>query len=445
MARSKNTRARKVLSLALCAAVITSMTGCAAIEQSRPFIKLADKLRPDLNLDGDLRLFAGLDDVGDDDVQPGMEVAVWPSSNYHNNDYNYASSQQIVDPQNFKAPVEDFISASDYSVYLEKQVYDKIMEIVGELDEETQAKLYVRVSHVGYDKVTDTTAKKVIGCQLVHEGSAVSSSGAVAGQSLIVFANRWLGCLSQNASYLEQNQSSALNYLAPFLGVDNAGAELTPEALEGTEFPASYLAMMVRTGAGIENLGQYASAIENYPYKNIPNFKMYYRTDATSATKTITFNKIKNGECQFGVDRETVNRLFDVSYNQYLDRRYTGDDSGYIDTMFYDDYGYVRCYIDGYNKTIVYVGMYADADSDETLAGLLGYEEGDSDSNFHKILNLIGMGRVTAEDTSGIFAVAGDANIDAIINMSHTTDEGDTVYYGDFASRVVKTTMKGAN
>lgn len=343
---------RRAVSLLLCSTMMVTAAGCS----------IADYLRPDLNHGADIKVLPDEEGISDEEVMPGPNVAVWPNGSPHNSEYVYNEPNSIVSSDNFEGTPSDMIGTNDYSTYLREQVYEKLLAIIEGLDPEIADKLYIRVGHTGYDMDSSTnTLRRASGWSAVTAGKAVTSAKKVGGGSLITLATDWVDHLSRNQEHqsiqITQAQENLMTYVTEE-DMDKSWLELAE-----SNIPVPYYRLFGREGSGFSTLRDYYNAIATAPYNNIPNYTLYVKTGETTYD-TMVFNKVENDIAkpyEPGVSLDVVDKLF-RTYNQYDTRS-----RQILEETVSDDDSLLWYYLDGYNKTVVFIGTVAGGNLMETV------------------------------------------------------------------------------
>lgn len=419
---------RRVISFTLCFVLLSMCTGCVGV---------TDRVRPDLNLNGGLRIFAVYGGgnssgggVGDDesdgtgpDVTPGQKANVvqstWSGGSPNNNSFEYKNPNKDQDISKFVATTTDMLNATDYGTYLQQQVYDKLVEATKDLDKSVLDNLYIRVFHTGYDYQNEIM-RKVAGYSATQAGRSITTAQVVGGTSLITLASDWLGDLDVNRSHRDTQVSYAQSSISSYMDASDFGKNWYE--LSGSNLPAIYYKLMGRDSANFSTLQDYYDAIASDPYRNIPNYNLYYYTGVNSTNKMV-FNKTSGSVTEKyveGVPISTVDKLFGT-YNQYIDRN-----RARIDNVVQDSDSLLRYSIDGYTKTIIFVGTKAGGNLKSTVG----------DAVYSEIFSIIN-GAYKNTDISSIKAIK-ETTTDA------TTGETSTVVdYSNFG--VVPAGSKGVD
>lgn len=354
--------------VALLLATMLFLSGCSA-----------DILRPDLFHDSDMRAWPEwADDTEDSDggeskVRPGPEVAVWPGGNsgssgsHHDPNYSYDPPKTADDVNNFAGMPSDTMQCSDYWEYLSERPITYLQEILDKLPEETRKDIYLRVGHTGYDiegdLEKDGRIRRRNGQSLTLYGSNITSARLVGGDVLLGFADNWVGGLADNADYVTLQVQKAQNEISNVAREGDWDQKWM--GLSDAPIPQVYKNMMGRDDETRNwTLRQYYDAIASDPQHNIPNFSLQMRA-GDSGTDSMVFNATGASildPFQSGVTLDTVDKVFRVQ-NQYITR-----DRSPVDVFDAKDSSMIRYYIDGYNKTVIFLGC-ADGKSLKDLLG----------------------------------------------------------------------------
>lgn len=370
MAQSRGMTKRSRLLICLLAMLLL-MSGCSA-----------DILRPDLFHDSDMRPFphymydtdenSGGGD-SEDRVKQGPQVEVWPNgTSHHDSNYNYTTPSRVDNTDKFAGLPAETVTCSDYSDYLRTEVYDKIMRIVANLDDDTKSKLYVRCGHTGYDMDSSGNMRRKTGWQDYYCGESLGQMVGGA-DAMMLLAQAWLGPVADNDAYIQQQIAKAQRDIS-----DAAKPEDWSKSWYGlgdTAIPQIYKNLMGRDGANFSTLQEYYDAIATDPYHNIPNFSFQIRTSETSFD-TVTFNSTSSSlaeQYKSGVSTDTIVKMFRTQ-NQYSNRnREPTHELRQVDSAM------VKYYIDGYNKTAIFIAC----EDGTNLRDLLG----DKYDDIYNIIN----------------------------------------------------------
>lgn len=355
---------RRALSALLCAGVLCSSCGCG----------VADYLRPDLNHNAEVHVFppyldpdpssspSSLTGVDENDVRPGPNAEVWPNGSPNIGGFQYRPLHPDVNAENFEGTRVDTIGADNYSDYLREQVYDPVVAIIAGLDPEIQDKIYIRFGHTGYNYDKTTRAfYKAHGWSDTTDGKFFKTHKYVGGDTLLTLATDWVGHLSQNVDQKQIQVDDALRTITSYMSAEDMNKNW--QMLAGSRLPGAYYQMFGREGTGFVTLQDYYDAISRDPYRNIPNFSLYFYT-GTSTTDRMVFNEasgVATTPYVPGVPLDTVNKLF-RTYNQYPTR-----DREICDNKTTDNDSILRYHLDGYTKTIMFIGTVAGGNLKETI------------------------------------------------------------------------------
>lgn len=349
---------RRTSSFVLCVLLLGALTGC----------DIADRLRPDLNFDSEVHVFPNEGGIVDGDVQPGPNAGVWPAGSPNNGGFSYTSPDRNVLSENFVGTPADMIGADDYGTYLEEQVYKPIVKLIEGLGEDKASKIYFSCGHTGYDMVNGRFVPRS-GWSDETSGRAVNAARAVGGMTLVKLAEDWLGPLDKN----EANQATQVKQAQSTINAYASAEDMTKSwyELANSTFPKEYYRMFGRDGANFATLQDYYDAIATDPYRNIPSYSFYYYTGDTT-TDRIIFNDVPANMTtpyQPGVALTTVKKMF-RTYNQYITR-----DREISDVTTTDDDSILHYYLDGYNKTVMFIGTTSGSNLKDVIGDDDIYEE----------------------------------------------------------------------
>lgn len=344
-------------SLALCGLLLGTLTGC----------DIADRLRPDLNFNSQVRVFPEEEGVVDGDVQPGPNIGVWPAGSPNTGEFSYTNPDRSVYAENFVGTPADMIGATEYSTYLREQVYQPLLEIIEGLDSDVQAKLYLRCVHVGYDLINGKLTRRS-GWPDCFSGRSINYARMVGGSTFITFVEDWVGGLDKNAS----NQDLQIKKTQDTINAYITGEDMQKSWFElaNANIPVDIYRMFGRESEDFKTMQEYYDAVSSDPYRNIPGYSFYYYTGDTT-TDRIIFNKVATDVAtpyQPGVEISMIEKMC-TSYNQYITR-----DRASVDNTTMDDDSILHYYLDGYNKTIMFIGTMA-GENLKTLVGEDTYRE----------------------------------------------------------------------
>ncbi len=362
---------RRISSAVLSILMLGTATGC----------DLADRLRPDLNFSSEVRVFPNEEGVVDGDVQPGSRVDVWPNGSPNTGNFSYHAPARSTYSENFVGTPADMIGAVDYSTYLREQVYEPIAEILEGLDPDITSKIYFKVGHAGYDMIDGEFRRSSGWTSQAISGRAINTSRMVGGEAMLTLAVSWLGDLDRNTQHQAQQIKQAQDTLRAYVSEEDMGKSWYE--LADSNVPYEFYRMFGREGVEFKTLQEYYDALATDPYKNIPNYYFYYYTGDTTTDK-IYFNKVPSGltePYQAGVSLKSIEKLFRTN-NQYLTR----DREIKTETATYDG-SLVRYYLDGYNKTVIFIGTTAGDSLQEVLDQGMGEEDESVYKQIFEIIN----------------------------------------------------------
>lgn len=357
MAQSRGTKKVSRI-IATCLSMMLVLSGCGAdVDALMQQGFSADWLRPDIFRDSDMRAFPvwadgeAPDDGGDSTVQQGSEVAVWPNGSPKNPNYSYTRPTTTDKTENFAGMPKEAIQCSDYTQYLRAQVFEELRTAILQLPEDVRNKLYLRCGHTGYDLDSSGNLRRKNGWQDTWSGTEISSASMVGGDTLMLMASDWLSGLPDNKDHVALQVEAAQNAIRK-VAKDEDWAK-TWYGLGDTAIPQIYKNMLGRDGlSDTTTLQEYYDLIATDPMHNIPNFSLQMRA-GESSTDTVLFNKASTSAAEqyhTGVSLDTVDKMFRTQ-NQYSDRNREP-----IDQTKQGDSSIVRYYIDGYNKTAIFIG-----------------------------------------------------------------------------------------
>lgn len=351
---------KRVSCCALALVLMSTTVGCS----------IADRLRPDLNFGSDIHLIPNESAVPNDDVMPGSEVAVWPNGSPYSPSYSYAPHNPTIVTENFETFQKDTIADEDYVTYLTEQVYEKLKSIINGLDPDIAKQVYLRCGHAGYNiSGLNPEPHKGAGCDLKHiDSKHFSTNRPIGGDTLIPFAVDWLGHLKENTEHKDTQIRAAQGQIKFYATPEDMSKSWYE--LSGSTLPTSYYRLFGREDKNFKTLQEYYDAIATDPYRNIPNYSLYMKSGETTVN-TLTFNKVSTSistPYEPGISPDTMDKLF-RKYNQYDTR---SRDAVYKTNI--DDSSILRYYIDGYNKTLIFIATTEGTNLKE-LVGDKAYEQ----------------------------------------------------------------------
>lgn len=329
-----------------------------------------DIMRPDLFHDADMMAYpswidgTGSSDEGSDGeemVKPGTAVEVWPNGSPSNKEYEYKPSTSTDNTDDFAAITADTIQCRDYVTYLQEHVYADLKEIINVLPADTRSNLYLRVGHTGYSIDANGQLRRDSGWQESLVGSSVQSERVVGGDTLMLLATDWLGSLPGNSDHVKLQVERAQQEITKSVSADAMSKDF--HAMQDAGLPQIYRNLMGRDGADFKTLQEYYDAIATDPYHNIPNFSLQIRT-GEATTDTVIFNKTSPSVATPytpGASFDTVDKMFRIQ-NQYSTRERTP-----VDECKQDESSLCRYYLDGYNKTVIFIGCTDGEDLIDTV------------------------------------------------------------------------------
>lgn len=260
-----------------------------------------------------------------------------------------------------------FVSATDYSIYLEEKVYTPIAEILSALPVEAQSKLYFRVLHTGYNAQSDKLEQAA-----AYTNSKIGGLTSVSGGVISEFTYEWLTQFSLNDSSVTSLQANALQKANNFIANNpppepfSDWSEVDWLAASSTDFPTDLLSMWGNSEMNLRTYADYIRALEQNPLRTVPNLSLYYYTNSNATSKgAIVLNKIPAtsvvSRYVSSVDSDTLQKIF-TTVNQSIER------DAVPTQMTYRDTGSVLfSYYDGYNKTLIFLATAPGENLSEVL------------------------------------------------------------------------------
>ena len=276
--------------------------------------------------------------------------------------------RMIVDPSNFAEVENSVVSAADYSRYLQEKVYDPIMEILNELDKDQKNGLYLRVMHAGYNQDPDSGVMKQAPTfdKTVNYGCSM-----VGGAAMSTFATEWLQQLPYNQDAVTSARNNAMQIINNFISRNPVPSGYSSwyevdwlAASSNSSFPKSILKLWGNDRVGAATLGDYIGMMNTQSVGVVPNVKLKVYKSA-SGSSTVLLNKASTTSARYqdGLSTTDINTLF-TGFNQFANRSCDMIDKVYTD----DSSSLLYSYLDGYNKTMVYLSAKPGVD----LPTLLG-------------------------------------------------------------------------
>lgn len=271
---------------------------------------------------------------------------------------NWSMEQKIV-PADFKPSEASVAVAEQYSLYLQDKVYAPVRDILKALPYNTRSHLYFRVMNAGQnfdsEENLSSTADALDEC-------VKGTLHRVGGTTLSTFVTQWLGQLEYNTSNIEAARSRWKSQLEAYeLDEDLTWLEASADA----DINKKLLLMWGNERTGATTFGEYMDMVDEQSIGVIPDISYrFYSTPTSYGTVYLNSTSSQSGAKHFvdGLAISDVNKVF-TSHNQFVTR-----DATVIDTVLVDDSSVLNCYLDGYNKMLVYLA----AEPGYTLKGLLG-------------------------------------------------------------------------
>ncbi len=379
MAQSNGTKIFKVVAATL--ALAAMLSGC----------NIGDMLRPDLN-PGKIRIFPNAAYAADDemldngpaedgvpDSTPGQSSNYWPGGSTSTNGDNTSAFKRYnlnTDHTRYKAIDYPVLSSNNYQKYLEDDLYTPLKELIESL--ENKDDLYVRVMHTGYTYTTSTGEYKQ-SIPFDEKIAGANMKNSCSGYALREYVLSWVGDLAVNTDRIEDSKKTAATKIDKLISRD--GTELTLdsdiEAVKADGFLSlPYRNMMQNVYHPYATLGEFRDATQNTPYSAIPSLGVYVYSSASSRSelKLNETDSVYDKPYDGSIKDAAVEKVFE-HYNQYEFR-----DKAPTQRCVTDTSSMLWSYIDGYNRTLIYVCTKPGEDLAETMG----------DSAYRQLLTLVG-------------------------------------------------------
>lgn len=276
-----------------------------------------------------------------------------------------------VDANRFAPTTQIFLSSKYYSQYLREKVYTPIVEALRELPATDTKQIYFRVFHMGYDyDATTRTAKQGAVLSL----SSLGSIRRVGGLSMPTFIQQWLGQLPENARVEYTSRRSYEIIASNYSQYDDEDWYYLSGDENDVSFNADLLKMLGNERLGLKTFGDYRDlladpegetigVVPNMPYKCLTSVKTSTTININDTTSYSTYNKTFPNRYVEQVSTSDLSKVFS-KFNQFITRSCSNP----IDTVYSDDSSMLMAFVDGYNKTLIYIGTAPG----ESLADHLG-------------------------------------------------------------------------
>lgn len=304
-----------------------------------------DSLRPEVNNAQGMLVFpeqysSGMEEISQIDGSSGL---VDNNTNY--GDLDIAGGTVVVSDK-FEALPYNVMCATDYSSYLDSQVYQPIKDILDTLENDASQHLYFRVYHSGYESVPDNTTQIKRGS--TYDNRSIGVGTYLRGTVFPELAVDWLGTRPTNAKAIGNARTSLLSKIKSCnVALQSKWEEVSASSTSNLD--AAILKLWGNEELNAETLNEFLSIARVKVIGVLPNLKLSVATGSNSST-AVTLNEVDavSGPRYYtGMKKLSVDRMFG-NYNQYTKREATK-----VSVSVEDDYGAVFAYIDGYSKTIV--------------------------------------------------------------------------------------------
>lgn len=341
----------KVATMAICA---TLLSGCSI-----------DNIRPDLNLAGGLRIvpsYALNGEEGD------------TSSGGSDGDSLLPPGTVVVPEEDKLEPVSKaFVNANDYTAYL-RTVYNEIITLIAKLPSEAQNNIYFKMYHSGYSAdFAGNVSKNSPYTQSMIGPSVKDVRGTVLQQAAI----ESLFPYNDNAKLIGQQAQTMIPIMDKL--IEEYGGNETYTSLGYADLDDDILAKVMaahptltlnqlkQTYSDLSALNEETTSITSSQFDKLVNYlpQSYIRIAKNGvSTSAIALGVTSyKGAYTPRVNQSTVGAFF-TNYNQSPNNssEYT------ISKKYSDDYALAMVHQDGYNRTVVYLGV----GQDKTLKDVLG-------------------------------------------------------------------------
>lgn len=259
-----------------------------------------------------------------------------------------ATGELKVNPAEFLPTVAPVATAERYNDYLMNTVYNPIVEIINGLSIENKDKVYFRVFNSGqeYDSVEHMCSPG-----RVYDSSCIGTSQSFGGTALPTFVAGWLGQVPGNVNNIDSARSRWLTEInSQSIAEDTNWLEASTKVGVSPKLVLMWGNERLSPGS----LKDYLALIDSQAIGTIPDitFRMY--TSLTNyATVTINPTTGQLGELHYkdAMQKSDIDRVF-TKQNQFVTRS-----CAVIDKILLDDSSILSCYLDGYNKTLIYLAV----------------------------------------------------------------------------------------
>lgn len=288
---------------------------------------------------------------------------ITPSTNIY-----YKPHTGVSNPDDYAPLRVDTVCSRDYINYLKEYVVRPMEEILEEIPAELKSKLYFRVMHSGYEE--GSSANKIKQGK-TYDSGAIGKAGVIGGKTLPIFCCNWLNQTSINktavyvayTNYMSKVSQANIDKSSDWLGVsDEKGISKDVIAMYGSvevDEKTKWGSYLIRLNGMKDNPRKDClGIIPNINYTIFTNAenKSYIQINPTSELSSI-------GSVGYKHNMKLANmRNVFTSYNQFSNR-----DSEVVDLTLDDSCSALRGYIDGYTKTIIFLGTEPDTDLSTVL------------------------------------------------------------------------------
>lgn len=344
----------KAAIMAICA---TLLSGCSI-----------DNIRPDLNLAGGLRIVPSYALNGEEGDTSGEDTSS-------------GGDDSLLPPGTVVVPEEDklepvataFVNANDYTAYL-RTVYNEIITLIAKLPSEAQNNIYFKMYHSGYSvdfagnmSKNSPYTQSMIGPSVKDVRGTVLQQAAV--ESLFPYNDnaKLIGQQAQtmisNVDKLIEEYGGDETYTS--LGYADLGEDVIAKVMAA--HPTLTLNQLKQTYSDLSAFNEETTSITSSQFDKLVNYlpQSYIRIAKNGVnTSAIALGVTSyKGAYTPRVSQSAIGAFF-TNYNQC-----PNNSSEYaISKKYSDDYSMAMVHQDGYNRTVVYLGV----GQDKTLKDVLG-------------------------------------------------------------------------
>lgn len=258
------------------------------------------------------------------------------------------SGELKVDPGRFIPTVNPVATADIYNSYLSSKVYTPIANILNDLPLDSRNRIYFRVFNYGQEYDADD---RTCSPGRVYDSSCIGTSQSYGGTAMPTFVAGWLGQIQGNANNIESARTrwlSEINYSS----LDEDTNWLEASTRSGGNPKLVLMWGNERTGLG--SLKDYISIVKDQAIGVIPDitFRMYTSlTHYTTVTINPTAGQLGGLHYKDAMQKVDLDYVF-TKQNQFVTRS-----CSVIDKTLLDDSSILSCYLDGYNKMLIYIAV----------------------------------------------------------------------------------------